>query len=1547
MNSHEVKAVSFSQGGSGGRWTALIALGLLLLAASAPAQNILNLNFSGSAKPVKTGLAAVGNTTNDVWNLLSVATNVAQYYNSTPVITWGATTNLVWDASNACPAEVVITNLVYLQEYSSESDAMLKTWLNNYYILVEEEDPCTLEWITFYGDPEVWIKSLPTNTYDLYIYGFGDDYSHYGGYRYKVGSGSWSSWKYTTWEYEDPRESWIENRHYVLFTNVVVNAGEAIVIDIAVNDYDEYLINGIQLVGPATDPPLPEVSFSPTSGTAVPVSVELSVSGHGGATIYYTTNGTTPTTGSSVYGSAISLTTATTVKAFATESGYSDSAVSSATYPLPQLPDVEFSPVSGAFLPTNVVLSVSGYTNATIYYTTDGMTPTTGSPVYSTPIVLNDSGWSWSAEQVPAMTSWTEPAGNLVTNSTVASSSAYYGWKAFDENASTFWRANTAASEWLSFQFPSTRIISKYRVQARDGAVDAPRDWTFEGWNGSSYDTLDTRADQTNWYAGEIREFVCTDNGAYTKYRLNVSAGNAAGDNGSALITVGELGMYEARTTLTAFAIQTNCLDSGVTSADYHARAGDIPQIAPLASISPVSGDYANPISVSITSSLAGATYYWSTNGSDWDTYSGPITDSLHPTVMAYTSKSGYLDGSIVTNSYTFTVALTEFDPEPENFSGSVEVTLTNETVGASLFWATNGGSLTAYTAPLTFTNTTLLTAVATNLYFFSSTNSGTYTLTGVNDPPVITAPTNGLTLLEDWPNMIALVSIDDPDAGTNEVELSLSVTNGLLTFETTNGLTILAGTNGFTTNLVARGTLEDLNDALYLMVFLPDTNYFGPDTLTVVVDDLGYYGSGGALRTTNAIPVTIENNNDLPVFTLSGNVSVAEDFAGTQTVTVTPSTPPANEADQTVTYLLGSTVTFANLSINATNGTVSITALANGFGTNEVTVLADDGFNYASQSFTLEVSSVNDAPLVEGPALKSGDANTLFENWQIAVADFDAEENVLQMTVHATNGVPTLNPTTELTFLSGVNGESTTLVVEGIQYYLDLAVAGLTYLPDTNYFGDAQLTVSVDDRGYAGSGSGFETTLDIDVLIYATNAAPNPDVSVPGGTYQTNQSVTLSSALAGATYLYSFDSGQTWETYSGALEIDGHATLLAKTTKYAYHDSGIVTNVYTLQVPDCQVTPNGGVLTGETSVSITNALAGTTIYYSLDLGQTWQAYTNAFDLDGIGDGTGFVYTYATKTNCDSALALSDLFVFTLPEPAFSHATGAYTNEITVTLTNANTEAALEYSLDGNTWSAYSTGLVFRGDATLRARASKAGYLSRGEVDFDAYDGFSRFQGLNGWSFLYTTNTQGTTFFPLSGYSESGLAWEVHSGTPPSVGPLLLIPGDTNDAVRVFTAPFDGDLELLSSVLNNYGGTGDGVRVRVLTNDTAIVDWTTVTNTSLPTTISTNFPVVAGDQVRFQVNQNSTSTNDLTQWSPLLRYHLSRAYTFTDTDGDGLSDLEEDDEGTLANDGDSDGDGVSDWLEIRQGRDPNIAGTQPDTSNLIQLIVLTPLENLD
>ncbi len=110
-----------------------------------------------------------------------------------------------------------------------------------------------------------------------------------------------------------------------------------------------------------------------------------------GSTIYYTIDGSTPTTSSTVYAGAISVGTSETISAFATAPSLANSPVVSATYTITLSPAATptFLPLGGNYTSAQTVTISSTTVGASIYYTTNGTTPTTSSALYSTPITVS------------------------------------------------------------------------------------------------------------------------------------------------------------------------------------------------------------------------------------------------------------------------------------------------------------------------------------------------------------------------------------------------------------------------------------------------------------------------------------------------------------------------------------------------------------------------------------------------------------------------------------------------------------------------------------------------------------------------------------------------------------------------------------------------------------------------------------------------------------------------------------------------------------------------------------------------------------------------------------------------------------------------------------------------------------------------------------------------------------------------------------------------------------------------------------------------------
>lgn len=122
------------------------------------------------------------------------------------------------------------------------------------------------------------------------------------------------------------------------------------------------------------------------------------------ATIYYTLDGSTPTTASATYsGTSLSISKTTTLKYFAVDAVGNAEAVKTQTYTIITLATTA-SPASGTFSAAQTVALVNNEasinTGVSIYYTLDGTTPTTSSKKYTAPFRISETTTSGSATTV-------------------------------------------------------------------------------------------------------------------------------------------------------------------------------------------------------------------------------------------------------------------------------------------------------------------------------------------------------------------------------------------------------------------------------------------------------------------------------------------------------------------------------------------------------------------------------------------------------------------------------------------------------------------------------------------------------------------------------------------------------------------------------------------------------------------------------------------------------------------------------------------------------------------------------------------------------------------------------------------------------------------------------------------------------------------------------------------------------------------------------------------------------------------------------------------
>ena len=294
------------------------------------------------------------------------------------------------------------------------------------------------------------------------------------------------------------------------------------------------------------------------------------------ASIYYTTDGSTPTTGSNAYGSAISVGQTTTIKAKAFKAGLADSNVVTATYTL-QVVTPTFTPAGGSYGATQSVAISTTTTGTSIYYTTDGSTPTTSSAQYSSAVAVNTSltlkaiatKTGWLSSNVGSAT-YTLNLGTLAAPTISPSSGTFVGsvnvTLSAAAGASIYYTTNgttpTTSSTLYASPFALTQTSTVKAIAVKANYTNSPV--------GSATLTVQAVAPTLSLATGTYaagQQVTVSDTDATVTIRYTTTGTDPTATDQA--IATGTVLTLEKGFTLKAAGFKTGCVTSAVVSAVY------------------------------------------------------------------------------------------------------------------------------------------------------------------------------------------------------------------------------------------------------------------------------------------------------------------------------------------------------------------------------------------------------------------------------------------------------------------------------------------------------------------------------------------------------------------------------------------------------------------------------------------------------------------------------------------------------------------------------------------------------------------------------------------------------------------------------------------------------------------------------------------------------------------------------------------------------------------------------------------------------------------
>jgi hypothetical protein len=371
---------------------------------------------------------------------------------------------------------------------------------------------------------------------------------------------------------------------------------------------------------------------------------------------------------------------------------------------------------------------------------------------------------------IPAMTGNTQPSG--IVN---AGSDSTNAWKAFDQEItnSTWWAGTgaTSGTAWISYQFPTSKIIKRYFLTSTGGGAFTPRDWTFQGSNdGTTWTTLDTVTLNT---LTTYTSVLLANTTAYLYYRLNVSAATSGGTT----TYISRLEMTES--TSTSYGTTTG--GSFTVPSTLSGTRNIVQNGGGIYSINATVVTVAATAGATVNFNIASGGYIFNQTGQRTSNCTTPLINITGNCAVNFNSN---LWGWQTPNTYYIT-------------NGNVNIgAAATVTVNGNIYGSKGGANSTNYDSVISVTNANAILNINGDVYGGTNSAFGQAIISRAVNTINITGNLYGDTSAAIWTDSSPTINI----VGTVNL-MSVNSTAAVSAYNWTNALTPLVTVNGYIAN--------------------------------------------------------------------------------------------------------------------------------------------------------------------------------------------------------------------------------------------------------------------------------------------------------------------------------------------------------------------------------------------------------------------------------------------------------------------------------------------------------------------------------------------------------------------------------------------------------------------------------------------------------------------------------------------------------------------------------------------------------------------------